>query len=112
MISIAQDDNTSLKSIDPRYENQVKKLRQQKIGPKSQTGSSPAGDSQPVNKSILSQNGENVNNGITRLADANYDDRASAIHEISDIKRTAIGSVEPVGWNNFPMNGGSKSSDR
>ena len=62
--------------------------------------------------SSVSQNGENVQNGITRLADLGYDDRASAIHEISDIKRTTIGSNEPVRRDNFRMDSGSQSPDR
>lgn len=41
----------------------------------------------------------------------NYNDGTSVVHEISDIKRTAIGSTEPVGRNNFPMDGGSESSN-
>ncbi|MEE0887730.1 MAG: hypothetical protein U0L97_00770 [Candidatus Saccharimonadaceae bacterium] len=84
MISIAQDGNTNLKSIDPRYENQVKQLRQQKSdllgrpgsplmgtseGGVTQTGTSlsdsradsAAGPSR-VLKSSVAQNSENVNN--------------------------------------------------
>ena len=62
--------------------------------------------------SRISQNAENVNNGITRLVDLGYDDRASAIHEISDIKRTTIDSNEPVRRDNFRKNSGSQSPDR
>lgn len=134
MISIAQDGNTNLKSIDPRYENQVKQLRQQKSdllgqpgsplmgtseGGVTQTGTSlsdsradsAAGPSR-VLKSSVAQNSENVNNAITRLADLGYDDRVSAIHEISDIKRTTIGSNEPVRRDNFRKNSSSQSPDR
>lgn len=72
---------------------------------------SAAGPSR-VLKSSVTQNSENVNNAITRLADASYDDRASAIHKISDIKRTTIGSNEPVRRDNFRKNSGSQSPDR
>lgn len=84
MISIAQDDNTNLNSIDPIYENQVKQLRQQKSdllgrpgsplmgtseGGVTQTGTSlsdsradSAADPSRVLKSSVAQNSENVNN--------------------------------------------------
>ena len=71
--------------------------------------SRPAGSAY---ENSLSQNAENVNNGITRLVDLGYDDRASAIHEISDIKRTTIDSNEPVRRDNFRKNSGSQSPDR
>ena len=67
---------------------------------------------QSSDSSTISQNSNNVNNGITRLVDLGYDDRASAIHEISDIKRTTIGSNEPVRRDNFRKNSGSQSLDR
>lgn len=63
VIGLAQDGGTSLKSIEPRAASQIDTFRkkgQQKIGPKSQLGSSPVGE-QPVNNPIVSQNNENVN---------------------------------------------------
>ena len=122
MISIAQDDNTNLKSIDPIYENQVKQLRQQKSTPAGELSGEPTSSlralSRPAGSAYensVSQNSENVNNDnndITRLVDLGYDDRASAIHEISDIKRTTIDSNEPVRRDNFRKNSGSQSPDR
>lgn len=95
VLGVAQDGGTSLKSIEPRYENQVKQLRQQKSdllgrsgsplmgtseGGVTQTGTSlsdsradsAAGPSRVLKPSVA-QNSENVNNGITRLADLGYD---------------------------------------
>lgn len=39
----------------------------------------------------------------------NYKDGTSVVHEIADIKRTTIGSNEPVRWDNFRKNSGSQS---
>ena len=39
----------------------------------------------------------------------NYKDGTSVVHEVADIKRTAIGSNEPVQWDNFRKNSGSQS---
>lgn len=63
VLGLAKDGGTSLKSIEPRNRSQIEMLEengQQKMGPKSRLGSSPA-EEQPVNSSIVSQNKQNVN---------------------------------------------------
>lgn len=63
VIGRTENGGTSLKSIEPRSKSQIQAFEnagQQKIGPKSQLGSSPA-EKQPVNNPIVSQNDQNVN---------------------------------------------------
>lgn len=121
VLGVAQDGGTSLKSIEPRYENQVKQLRQQKSdllgrpgsplmgtseGGVTQTGTSlsdsradsAAGPSR-VLKSSVAQNSENVNNAITRLADASYKvskDVGSKAKKVAK-KATDIANEHPLG---------------
>ena len=99
----AQDGGTSLKSIEPRSQKEVGKMRQQKSDLLGQSGSplmgaseggvtqhrvvnsadsvtslgdsradSAAGPSRVLNSNV-SQNGENVNNSVTKLADLSFD---------------------------------------
>lgn len=63
VIGLAEDGRTSLKSIEPRTQNQVELFElqgQQKNGPKSQLGFSLA-EEQPTSGSIVPQNRQNVN---------------------------------------------------
>lgn len=63
VIGLAKDGRTSLKSIEPRTQNQIDLFEaqgQQKNGPKSQLGFSLA-EEQPTSDAIVSQNKQNVN---------------------------------------------------
>ena len=128
VLGVAQDGGTSLKSIEPRYENQVKQLRQQKSdllgrpgsplmgtseGGVTQTGTSlsdsradsAAGPSR-VLKSSVAQNSENVNNAITRLADLGYD----ASKEVGSKTKKVVKKAADIA-NEHPLGGTTKLVD-
>ena len=125
----AQDGGTSLKSIEPRSQKEVGKMRQQKSDLLGQPGSplmgaseggvtqhkvvnsadsvtslsdsradSAAGPSR-VLKSSVAQNGENVNNGITRLADASYEVSKNVGSKAKKVAKKAsdIANEHPLG---------------
>ena len=72
VIGLAEDGRTSLKSIEPRTQNQIELFEsqgQQKNGPKSQLGFSLA-EEQPTSNSIVPQNDQNVND-LTQVFEPN-----------------------------------------
>lgn len=89
-VADAPDGGTSLKDITPRRDAEIKNLRKYTgdlidnnlVGGRKSPTSASNDESLPgmrsfdalqvVNKPIVSQNAENVNNGITRLADLDY----------------------------------------
>lgn len=132
----AQDGGTSLKSIEPRSQKEVGKMRQQKSDLLGQPGSplmgaseggvtqhkvvnsadsvtslsdsradSAAGPSR-VLKSSVAQNGENVNNGITRLADLSYD----VSKDVGSKTKKAVKKAADIA-NEHPLGGTTKLVD-
>lgn len=74
-------------------------------------GSTPFSARQATDNLNITQNGENVNGKklYPTVVIRNYKDGTSVVHEIADIKRTTIGSNEPVRRDNFRKNSGSQS---
>lgn len=110
VLGLAEDGGTSLKSIEPRNKSQIEMFEengQQKMGPRSQLGSSPV-EEQPVNNSIVSQNNQNVNSW-DRIAHeggyASYDDAIRAFAQANPNAEVNAGAVltwmdnNPGDWN-------------
>lgn len=110
VLGLAEDGGTSLKSIEPRNKSQIEMFEengQQKMGPRSQLGSSPV-EEQPVNNSIVPQNRENVNSW-DRIAHeggyASYDDAIKSFMAANPNAEVNAGAVltwmdnNPGDWN-------------
>ena len=116
-IANAPDGGTSLKDITPRQDRTLKNLRtatedlinNNLVGERRYPTSASSDNSLPgmrsidalqvVNKPIVSQNGENVNNGITRLADASYEVSKNVGSKAKKVAKKAsdIANEHPLG---------------
>ena len=93
VIGRTSNGDTSLKSIEPRTNSQIamfEQTGQQKIGPKSQLGSSPV-EEQPVNNSIVPQNRQNVNILPEDVQNMRTTGRASNQSPETELYRTLTG---------------------
>lgn len=115
VLGLAEDGGTSLKSIEPRNKSQIEMFEengQQKMGPRSQFGSSPVKE-QPVNNSIVPHTRENVNSQWDTIAQEagyqTYDDAIRAFAQANPNANINAGAVltwmdnNPGEWNpNMP----------